>query len=953
MSTFKLTIEQCTALSMIGRCNQGQALTPGYFVDFTTSAGTHFYVQVQSVNLDPQQPDSVLVTMVPVLGNPDGPIQDAQQISPSEFLKIQQQSHGVTIPFLWNGVTLDLGQSDSVVAVKALDHTLSQTLAQSFVNADTPVIIIDPVGMSDETHPVKKVCLSQDVGLSIHAIGSKHFVDLAILNLPIPLQPEAAFLLTEATRITKNFITLQDCKDFIRYQENHLSELLIQELETLGEMGLFADTPEAALHTNSFQSTLHIDLSQLSVKWVAKAYKILVQILSEVPLSSQHRIFLIEPERILESVREFCVTTPAHVFLISTKPELWQDLASETWEENRVVDQHQLAISGKTTYGLAMNFSLTPADEPETIELVSDVSNTAVSEAETADHALVTESDEPLPTFEDIAFIAEEDAPILEAAAEDVFTEDEAGLKAFETTALEPLEGLMELETPEELFNSLVADLPNLQAEIISEASTIPSASEEFEETTELEKPFITTILEETSDAIDLEAAIDPIAPIETTLSEMEPESVDAPPEALSTTIDIPSENLEALAYLQQFAEQEALTPPDLDPPSASEDTLLPPEPFHMSDLPALEALSETTTEAKPDPASETLEELLASNQALSEMWEELLATNQTLSQDSPIEEDVLPLAAEISAEEALPVFTLDEKTLIDAAPPPAPMPTASTDSKTLFKNTDSIVDEAVLDLPKLEPHSSLGHFAETAAISPLEPFIEELPLEAPTEEATFATSAPLPFQQAEREAVEHITEITALTTDSSPPATDDPFLETLAFNFSDIDELESELLQEASSSITSDEIPLAKPSSDPLDFIFAPDSTELDFGISTSDSSEFEEAQPVSHLNLFPETEIPLFSLDIDERTGLPPAETPVNGSCDGSAPIPIHKIPVEPTLSDFNPGQMVFHPRYGRGIIQRVIPMDQDQIILNIHFDGVGKRLLDPKLTQLEKVS
>lgn len=56
----------------------------------------------------------------------------------------------------------------------------------------------------------------------------------------------------------------------------------------------------------------------------------------------------------------------------------------------------------------------------------------------------------------------------------------------------------------------------------------------------------------------------------------------------------------------------------------------------------------------------------------------------------------------------------------------------------------------------------------------------------------------------------------------------------------------------------------------------------------------------------------------------------------------IPIAGVPV------FKAGDKVQHSSYGLGIVQKVIPVDQS-VILNITFENVGKRLLDPALTEL----
>lgn len=52
------------------------------------------------------------------------------------------------------------------------------------------------------------------------------------------------------------------------------------------------------------------------------------------------------------------------------------------------------------------------------------------------------------------------------------------------------------------------------------------------------------------------------------------------------------------------------------------------------------------------------------------------------------------------------------------------------------------------------------------------------------------------------------------------------------------------------------------------------------------------------------------------------------------------------------FQVGDKVRHPQYGLGIVQKVIPVEQS-MILNITFEAVGKRLLDPALTQLTLAS
>lgn len=75
---------------------------------------------------------------------------------------------------------------------------------------------------------------------------------------------------------------------------------------------------------------------------------------------------------------------------------------------------------------------------------------------------------------------------------------------------------------------------------------------------------------------------------------------------------------------------------------------------------------------------------------------------------------------------------------------------------------------------------------------------------------------------------------------------------------------------------------------------------------------------------------------------------------------PIP-GAIPVvrqeRPAQNDDNPdafkvGDKVQHEKYGVGVVNKVIPMDNN-MVLNISFEQGGKRLMDPKLAHLERVS
>ncbi len=86
--------------------------------------------------------------------------------------------------------------------------------------------------------------------------------------------------------------------------------------------------------------------------------------------------------------------------------------------------------------------------------------------------------------------------------------------------------------------------------------------------------------------------------------------------------------------------------------------------------------------------------------------------------------------------------------------------------------------------------------------------------------------------------------------------------------------------------------------------------------------SDDFDFAQAVE--DEFQEPELPVY-----------PAETPTLGS----------------EVGGFEQGDMVSHPKYGRGVIEKLIKYG-NKTLCSISFENVGRRLLDPAISELEKV-
>jgi hypothetical protein len=80
--------------------------------------------------------------------------------------------------------------------------------------------------------------------------------------------------------------------------------------------------------------------------------------------------------------------------------------------------------------------------------------------------------------------------------------------------------------------------------------------------------------------------------------------------------------------------------------------------------------------------------------------------------------------------------------------------------------------------------------------------------------------------------------------------------------------------------------------------------------------------------------------------------AETPVVLPPQPHITPPSAPVNEAPLHNQFAEGDKVRHPQFGVGVIKKIIWMDAEHEVLNIMFDRVGKRLLDPEMASLERV-
>jgi hypothetical protein len=63
-----------------------------------------------------------------------------------------------------------------------------------------------------------------------------------------------------------------------------------------------------------------------------------------------------------------------------------------------------------------------------------------------------------------------------------------------------------------------------------------------------------------------------------------------------------------------------------------------------------------------------------------------------------------------------------------------------------------------------------------------------------------------------------------------------------------------------------------------------------------------------------------------------------------------PVEDETVVESVEGFAQGDSVSHPRYGRGIVEKIIKYG-NKTLCSISFENVGRRLLDPTISELTK--
>ncbi len=118
----------------------------------------------------------------------------------------------------------------------------------------------------------------------------------------------------------------------------------------------------------------------------------------------------------------------------------------------------------------------------------------------------------------------------------------------------------------------------------------------------------------------------------------------------------------------------------------------------------------------------------------------------------------------------------------------------------------------------------------------------------------------------------------------------------------------------------------------------------DYDEGEEAAEQQEPEEVQPQKPAKKMPKKPQPRKMKPAAGRQKAPPTSS-----------LPVYDVPASPTGSenddDLQEGDTIRHKKYGIGVIKKVIGYSEKKLC-SIQFEDVGRRLLDPKIAELEKI-
>ncbi len=233
---------------------------------------------------------------------------------------------------------------------------------------------------------------------------------------------------------------------------------------------------------------------------------------------------------------------------------------------------------------------------------------------------------------------------------------------------------------------------------------------------------------------------------------------------------------------------------------------------------------------------------------------------------------------------------------------------------------TEPVMDETISQIPEIEQP------VIDVVEEPIKNYTEDLPVAATL---NIVEKLQEGFEQPEIQEAEE-------------PAVLPPVNNLLAEEDEDLDDIlpEQEDLQ------ISEEPEMLDFSADDIDEEPLVEDSLSDATLTEEDLNFIEDNQITESENIFDGMEInePLIEPSYQEEP-FAPEQTPV-------VPVyPADENPADDNESEFEQGDSVTHPRYGRGVVEKIIKYG-NKTLCSISFENVGRRLLDPSISELTKI-
>jgi hypothetical protein len=878
MGSLTFQLEQQEGALIHGLLSGWQSLPqPGEFFAFFTATEGTFYARLNRYKPSKKRPEALALELELVSGKPSLHIMGLQILSAAEFYRQRYGHKTAHLPLYLNGIALDLSQSGSVVYVQPGPNKLIQHIIATLLKQDTPIVVIDPVGMT-LPEAFEQCVLGRDKSLSIQDVGANRFIAQVVSGLAKDIQAEAATLLTQLMPATPAFIPLSYFAEHGKLQKHPLGSSILHGLFALHTSKLYASRPEEVLHCKDLSTRSHINLSRVPAEFLPQALAGILQLLQKQGLPAETELIILASELATDEVTQLLQYSGHRTYLVSRLQTPWRQWVEDSWLECDQFGHEGIQIQGRLTRQIPLFF---------------EKAGLTLSQSLAPEPLVLKEPEEPSDWEGDQDF----DEVELENGFE-AFQFGQTGSNWITETGIEE--------------SHATASLTAVPTEDDSIATGLEDDTPAYELSYFMKEPDLRASLPAVA-AEDWRHAL-----IDETIGEAAHEGLESESVALNLDSSVTEEAPEVLLPFV-VPEEESLS---LDFSLQEAETI---------ELPSLEQGSENTAEFEESSWQASAEEVSAHGTVLTTDAPNWL-TEDTLSLD-PIEALLQPSGQRI---EPLDV-TLNEQIALEAPP-------VSEDSQLRSQQLASPLDSGSevfnLELHELLQDVSLPEDSRVVthvSTSP-EPRSAKKPsyLDFVIDETDALGEEHLEDHHAEDSPVE-IESKNQITEPLETGLTED------FFNLSQLDLLEEEPSEQFATfeslglEAVDHELPREQPTENSTaEFLMEESDTEdFQFNFALENTSEQEAVDR--------ESSIPSVSKAEEEL----PEKIP-----EPVAPLAVLEQEVKPVVL-YQPGQNVLHPRYGKGVVKKVISMDNAQVILHINFEEIGKRLLDPSLTPLEKVS